>query len=211
MGQHNQDTEHHIVSNTKLADKKSNPFTQKVKRGSLVVATLPLRLVMPRGVGYRTRGFKKKDETEVCPKCLSANLEFKNEAWGCPSCNFRVTANTDDIDALRQYIRVNGHKLNRQLDNDAVHSIIMKRVFAARVVALMAWMVFIVDMLFLIQGHFLLFIATLSLLVFLLLIVASYGYRAWQLATGNLYPVDGKAQFKQYALNNLWIKNPLTN
>ncbi|MEZ1459328.1 hypothetical protein QVM56_32685, partial [Pseudomonas aeruginosa] len=80
---------------------------------------------------------------------------------------------TDDIDALRQYIRVNGHKLNRQLDNDAVHSIIMKRVFAARVVALMAWMVFIVDMLFLIQGHFLLFIATLSLLVFLLLIVAS--------------------------------------
>ena len=60
MGQHNQDTEHHIVSNTKLADKKSNPFTQKVKRGSLVVATLPLRLVMPRGLAIEHAVLRKK-------------------------------------------------------------------------------------------------------------------------------------------------------
>lgn len=191
--------------------KTKTPLAAKVKKGALVFTTLPLRLVVPRGVGFRTHPLKRKELAEVCPSCLSFNLVYQNKRWSCPSCDYSITANTDDLQALRQYIREHGHSVERHVEDDRVERMIMKRVFAARIVAMMCWLVFIFNVVFLIKGMLLTLVAGLSLLFLLLSIVASYGYRAWQLATGKLYPVDGKAQFKHYVFNNLWIKNPLNN
>lgn len=211
----NHDEQHDQVQGNNLlpsALKKTARYVrQNAKQGAIIWATFPIRLMVPRGVLHRSHKLKKKDVRQVCPSCLSANLVYLKGAWNCPNCKWFVKIPDEDISLLKDYVRQNGHKVKRQLDPDLVSAVVMKRVFASRLLAIVCWMLFIINTIFLIKGKILVFFAGLSILSFLLLTVAYYGYRAWQLATDNLFPVNGRAQFKQYALNNLWIKNPLNN
>lgn len=150
-----------------------------------------------------------------CPSCLEHKLVYSVDGghWLCPNenCDFELpnTIERNDINGIKNFIRMHGSEYNDEHSTIDFTQSINKRVFSARVFFVVACMATLFLIFTVIKLKIFVSLTAASIVFLFLLLSSIHGYRAWQLATNNLYSANGKEQFNWYVLNNNWLANPL--